>query len=136
VDGQLQGPQDRHCLQGFVADVSVYNPTLGVGLSAHNAFYVGNDVSRQDRRHLIECKACSEELAMWISQARGSRELSLANDLIDRAMKSDPSCEAKDDPRAWRRSTRTTGGAGPEEREELERWAQSRSFAPILRIHS
>ena len=28
------------------ADVSVYNPMLGVGLSAQNAFYVGSDVSR------------------------------------------------------------------------------------------
>ncbi len=31
-----------------VADVSVYNPLLGSGLSARNAFYVGNDVSRSN----------------------------------------------------------------------------------------
>jgi len=35
------------------AEVSVYNPILGAGLSVRNAFYVGNDVSRSriDYRH-------------------------------------------------------------------------------------
>lgn len=58
-------------------------------------------LSKTARDHLAKCAACSKDLELWRSQAENSYEMSLVNNLIDLAMRSDPSVERKAVSKGW-----------------------------------